>query len=159
MFNPLSFSYFKTSPEINQLAVMMYVRFLQIGTAFRTTYIFLTSSNPLYLNDILEKYGCAPGHHFPVNKSKKTQGNTGFVLCWDHFRDRFVDHFASRSNLRASVINVHGGGVGLMVVLSVFSERVSNAQTPGVCLQARQWQPSLDKLFPNKLGSWKHFTC
>ena len=100
-----------------------------------------------------------PGHHFPASKSKKTQGNTGFVLCWDHFRDRFVDRFASKSNLRASVINVHGRGVGLMVVLSVFSERVSNAQTPDVCLQARQWQPSLDKLFPNKLGSWKHFTC
>ena len=46
-----------------------------------------------------------------------------------------------------------------MVVLSVFSERVSNVQTPGVCLHARQWQRSLDKLFPNKLGSWKHFTC
>ena len=54
--------------------------------------------------------------------------------------DRFVDHFASKSNLRASVINVHGVGVGLMVVLSVFSERVSNAQTLDVCLQARQWQ-------------------
>ena len=53
----------------------------------------------------------------------------------------------------------HSGGIDLMVVLSVFSERVSNAQTPDVCLQARQWQPSLDKLFPNKLGSWKHFTC
>ena len=53
----------------------------------------------------------------------------------------------------------HSGGIGLVVVLSVFSERVSNAQTPDVCLQARQWQPSVDKLFLNKLGSWKHFTC
>jgi hypothetical protein len=41
-----------------------------------------------------------------------------------------VDRFASKSNLRASVINVHGGGVGLMVVLSVFSERVSNLKLP-----------------------------
>jgi len=53
----------------------------------------------------------------------------------------------------------HSEGIDLMVVLSVFSERVSNAQTPDVCLQARLWQLSLDKLFPNKLGSWKHFTC
>ena len=53
----------------------------------------------------------------------------------------------------------NSGGIDLMVVLSVFSERVSNAQTPDVCLQTRQWQPSLDKLFPNKLGAWKHFTC
>ena len=64
-----------------------------------------------------------------------------------------MDYFASKSNLRASVINVHGRGVGLMVVLSVFSERVSNAQTLDVCLQTCQWQPSLDELFSNKLGS------
>ena len=58
-----------------------------------------------------------------------------------------MDHFASKPNLETSVINVHGGGVGLMIVLSVFNERVSNAQTPDVCLQARQWQSSLDELF------------
>ena len=53
------------SPEIIQIAVMLFGGFsLLIGAAFRTTYIFLTSSNHLYLNDILEKYGCAPRHHF-----------------------------------------------------------------------------------------------
>ena len=62
------------------------------------------------------------------------------MLCWDHFRDRFVDHFASKSNLKASVLAAHSGGIDLMIVWSVFSERVSNAQTPNVCLQACQWQ-------------------
>ena len=56
-----------------------------------TTSIFLMSSNPIYLNDILEKYGCTPGHHFLASKFKKTQGNNGFALHWD----RFVDHFKS----------------------------------------------------------------
>ncbi|MFZ9014676.1 MAG: hypothetical protein ACO21T_11515, partial [Alphaproteobacteria bacterium] len=41
MPNPLSFRYFKTSPEIIQLAVMLFGGFsLLIGTAFRTTFIF-----------------------------------------------------------------------------------------------------------------------
>ena len=62
------------------------------------------------------------------------------MLWWDHFRDRFVDHFASKSNLKASVLAVRTRGIDLMIVWSVFSQRVSNAQTPNVCLQARQWQ-------------------
>ena len=84
----------------------------------------------------MKKYGCAPGHHFPASKSKKTQENRGFVLYWDHFRDRFVDQFASKSNLQASVSAALSGGIDLMIVWSVFSGRVSNAQTPNVCLQA-----------------------
>ena len=70
----------------------------------------------------------------------KTQENRGFALYWDHLRDRFMDHFASKSNLKASVLAAHSGCIDLMIVWSVFSERVSNAQTPNVCLQARQWQ-------------------
>ena len=70
----------------------------------------------------------------------KTQENRDFALYWDHFRDLFVDHFASKSNLKASVLAAHSRGIDLMIVWSVFSERVSNAQTPDVRLQARQWQ-------------------
>ena len=36
-----------------------------------------------------------PGTTFPANKSKKAQENKGFALHWDHFWDRFVDHFKS----------------------------------------------------------------
>ena len=94
--NPVSFRYFKTSPEIIQLDVMLFGGFsLLIGTAFRTTFIVFLPYNYLKLNDIFEKYGCAPGHHFPASKSKKAQENRDFLLCWDHFGDRFVDHFKS----------------------------------------------------------------
>ena len=47
-----------------------------------------------------------------------------------------MDHFASKSNLKAPVLAAHSGGIDLMIVWSVFSEQVSNAQTPNVCLQA-----------------------
>jgi len=64
---PVSFRYFKTSPEIIQLAVIPFrVCPLCIGTAFRTTPMFSESSNQLYLNDILERYGCAPRQNFSI---------------------------------------------------------------------------------------------
>ena len=44
----------------------------------------------LYWKSSCRWFDSAPGHHFPANKSKKTQENRGFMLCWDHFRDRFA---------------------------------------------------------------------
>ena len=64
MPNLVSFRYFKTSPEISNRDVINKFS-LQFGTAFRTTFIFSLPYNYLKLNDIIEKYGCAPGHHFP----------------------------------------------------------------------------------------------
>ena len=72
-----------------------------------TTYcIHLTIYCHLYWKSSCRWLDSAPGHHFPASKSMKTQENGGFVLYWDHFRDRFVDHFASKSNLKASVLDV-----------------------------------------------------
>ena len=34
-----------------------------------------------------------------------------------------MDHFASKSNLKASVLAAHGRGIDLMIVWSIFSER------------------------------------
>ena len=48
MPNPLSFRYFKTSPEIIQLAVMLFGGYSHlIGTALWTTSVFSVSTNQL----------------------------------------------------------------------------------------------------------------
>ena len=49
-----------------------------------------------------------------------------------------MDYVSSKSNLEASVLAPHSKGIDLMIVWSVFIKRVSDAQTPDVCLQARQ---------------------
>ena len=50
------------------------------------------------------------------------------MLYWDHFRDRFLDHFTSKSNLKASVLAAYNRGIDLMIVWSVFL--VSESVTP-----------------------------
>ena len=76
----ISSRYLKTSPEIIQLAVMLFSGFsLLIGTAFRTTFIFSLPYNYLKVNDIFEKYGCAPGHH--VSKQNQRLNSHTLTLC------------------------------------------------------------------------------
>ena len=44
-----------------------------------------------------------------------------------------------KTKLGNASLAAHSAGIDLMVVLSVFSERVGNAQTSRVRLRARQW--------------------
>ena len=55
----------------------------------------------LYWKSSCRWFDFDPGHHFPANKSKKTQKSG--VLCWGHYRDRFMDQFVSKPNLETSV--------------------------------------------------------
>ena len=90
---------------------------------------------------------------------EETPRKHGFCVVLGPFSGSLCGPLRVKIKLGTVSLAAHSAGIDLMVVLSVFSERVSNAQTSDVCLQARHWQPSLDKRFPNKLGSWKHFTC
>ena len=56
------------------------IKLVSFGTAFGTTSIFLVTTNNLYLNHNLEKYGCAPGHHFPKQYVKESPRKQGFCF-------------------------------------------------------------------------------
>ena len=64
-----------------------------IGTAFGTTSDSWSPRNTLFLLDSFESATSSPGHQQTPDNLKNTKKNWAFGVLWDHFRDRFRDHF------------------------------------------------------------------
>ena len=62
-------------------------------TAFGTTFDKWSPRNLLFLLDSFESAASSPGHHQTPYIAKKSKENLEFWVLWDHFRDRFWDHF------------------------------------------------------------------